>query len=89
MKRKYPHPDGEENFQRVLEMIRNTPIEEFDARIARYEREDAEAEAEYRRLMGISDPEFAASADAPLSLTETQKPRILRRRPRRAHRVAA
>ena len=88
MKRKYPHPDGEENFQRALEIIRNTPIEEFDARIARYEREHEAGEAEYRRLMGISDPVPAEAADAPLSLTETQKPRVIRR-PRRPHRVAA
>ncbi len=88
MERKYPYPDGEEAFQRVLERIRCITPEEWAARIERIEREHEEGEAEYRRLMGISDTADVLSADAPLSLTEAHRPRVFRR-PKRAHRMAA
>lgn len=87
MERNYPYPDGEEAYQRVLEQMRNITAEEWAARIERVEREHEEGEAEYRRLMGISDTADVPPADAQLSLTAPHLPRVFRR-PKRTHRVA-
>ena len=84
MQRKYPHPDGEEKFQRVLEIIRNTPIEEYDARIARYERENEEAEVEYRRLMAKSQDVPATHGNVLPHVAEAAQTPVIRRRPKRA-----
>ncbi len=89
MKRKYPYPDGEEAFQRVLEIMRNITDEEWAERLERIDREHEEAEAEYRLLMAKSQGVPAANGSVSPHAAEAAQTPVIRRRPKRAQRAAA
>ena len=54
MKRKTRYPDHPELLECVLQEIRDTPIEAYDARIARYDQETCTTEATRQNLMKSS-----------------------------------
>ena len=69
IKKKPSYPDHPERLDRVLQQIGDTPIEEYDARVARYEQETCDTLAAEQQLMTpkTAPPEQAVGAGTKVS----------------------